>query len=129
MGSFVNAVCAKCTLHFTRIDSIQPDLSTEACHSAVVSQVVSTLDYCNALLAAQLTHRISRLQKLQKCSARLVSWRQSIHIIITPVLKELHWLHVRHCIALKIVIHTYKIMCPFVCIRVPDPGSSPDKYT
>ena len=72
-----------------------------------VSIALSTPGCCTALRAGQPVHRISRLQKLQNWAARLVSLVPK-HSLITPVLKELHWLPVRHRIAFKLMVHMYK---------------------
>lgn len=106
---FVNSICSKCNFHPRRISSICPYLTTEACHSAVVSLVLSTLDYCNVLLAGLPTKQISRLQRLQNWAARLVTLTpKNFHI--TPVLMELHWLPITDCITYKLCLYVYKAL-------------------
>ena len=46
----VYAVCKKCNSHLRRIKSIRPHITKRVCHSLVIALVVSSLDYCNALL-------------------------------------------------------------------------------
>ena len=71
MESFVNSICAKCYCHLRRISSIRRYLTVDARRSAMVSLVLSTSDYCNALLAGQPRAQIARLQRLQNWAASL----------------------------------------------------------
>ena len=75
--SYVNSICAKCHFHLTRISSVRMYLAVHACRSAVVSLVVSTLDYCNALLARQQRSQIawvSASAKLGGTSGDVAFW-------------------------------------------------------
>ncbi len=109
MQSFVNSICAKCNFHLRRISSIRDYLTKDACRSAVVSLVLSTLDYCNALLAGPPSTQIARLQRLQNWAARLIT-RTSKYAHITPSLRELHWLPVSDRITYKMVVYVYKAL-------------------
>ena len=69
--------------------------------------ISSKLDYCNALLYGLPDAQLQRLQRAQNTAARIVTrTKKSEHI--TPVLKQLHWLPVRHRIVFKLLLITYK---------------------
>ena len=71
--------------------------------------MLSILDHCN-VLAGQPVHRISRLQTISKQGSPPALFGSKACIYITPVLKELHWLPLRHRIAFKLMVHTYKAL-------------------
>ena len=76
--------------------------------------VLSHLDYCNALLAGLPDNAIRQLQRVQNCAARVVKLvNRRSHI--TPVLKDLHWLPVKFRIMYKInliTFHALNFHCP-----------------
>ena len=109
MTAQVNAVIRSCSHHIRQIGRIRKYISTEACHSAVQSLVVSRLDYCNALLTGLPHCQMQRLQRLQNRAARLVTLsRKFSHV--TPLLKELHWLPVRLRVKFKLLLYVYKAL-------------------
>ena len=60
----------------------------------MVSLVLTKLDYCNSLLAGIPIYLIEKLQKVQKCAARIcLKKRKYDHA--KPLLQELHWLPVK----------------------------------
>ena len=71
--------------------------------------ITSRLDYCNSLLFGTSANNINRLQRLQNSVARLVT-RQSRHDSAMPLLRELHWLPVRHRVSYKIAELTFKAL-------------------
>ena len=52
---------------------------------------------------------INKLQRVQNTVARIVT-RTSRYSHITPVLKNLHWLHVNYHVQFKILMHIYKAL-------------------
>ncbi|KAI0215724.1 hypothetical protein LSAT2_032215, partial [Lamellibrachia satsuma] len=72
-----------------RIKSIRPYMTKRVCHSLVIALVVSSLDYCNALLLEIPEYHLTRLQKTHNRAARLVVLTP-ISAHITPVLVDLH---------------------------------------
>ena len=69
--------------------------------------VTSCLDYCDSLYCGLPKRELDKLQRVQKCAARLVSGiRRSDHI--TPVMKDLHWLLIGARIDFKILLLTFK---------------------
>ena len=67
--------------------------------------ITSWLDYCNALLYGLPSTLMTRLQKVQNSSARLVT-RTHKREYITPVLKSLHWLPVIYRSQYNILMYT-----------------------
>ena len=105
----VDAVCRKCNYDLRRTRSIRTYITKHVCHSLVIAVVVSSLDYCNALLLDLPEHQLTRLQKIHNRAARLVVLTPvSSHI--TPVLEQLHWLTVRQRIVLKVLVFIYKAL-------------------
>ena len=73
---------------------------------AVLSLVMSRVDYCNSLLVGQSAAALRGLQLAQNYAARLViGLRRRDHV--TPALQALHWLpiHQRVCYKLMCLLH------------------------
>ena len=71
--------------------------------------VSSRLDYCNALFRSLSARDLQRLQCVQNSLARIVS-RSSRFSHITPVLRSLHWLPIKHRIRFKTLSIIYKFL-------------------
>ncbi len=69
--------------------------------------MTSRLDYCNALLGGCFARLINKLQMVQNAAARVLT-RTRKYDHISPVLSTLHWLPIKHCIDLKILLITYE---------------------
>ena len=68
----VNKLCQLAYLEIRRIGSIRQYFSFEATNTLVSSLVLSWLDYCNVLLAGSPRVLLDKIQRVIKCSARLV---------------------------------------------------------
>ena len=102
-----------CYNELRKISQLRTILSKEAAIKLVCSFVTSRLDYCNSLFSNLPDEKINRLQQIQNHAARLVTkTRKREHV--TPILKELHWLPVKHRIDYKIATITY------LCLKDPD---------
>ena len=109
MSGHVSKVIKSANYHLRNIGKIRKFLNTDTTKSAIVSLVTSRLDHCNGLLCGVTDELLCRLQKDQNNAARVVSGsRKYDHI--TPVLKDLHWLHIRKRIEFKILLLTFKCM-------------------
>ena len=73
--------------HLTNISRARKMLTTEAAQLAVHTLVTSRLDYCNSLFTGINKSLITRLQNVQRTSARVI-----VMTLITPELIALHWL-------------------------------------
>ena len=99
------------TLNFLlrNIYRIRDLLDCDSCKLLVHSLVTSRLDYCNSLLYGLPISSIQRLQKIQNMAVRLIT-RAKKHDLITPVLKNLHWLPVEKRIEYKIACQVFKCL-------------------
>ena len=94
--------------HIRALRHTRQSLSKEmTCHVACAI-VGAKLDYCNGILHGISTTNINKLQQVQNTLARVVTGgRKYDHI--TPVLKELHWLPIKHRIDFKLATIVYKV--------------------
>ena len=81
---------------------IRKFLSTEHTKISVNAFVTSRLDNCNSLLFGLPCSLLHKLQLVQNCAARLTLGGGK-YDLITPLLRELHWLPVEHRITFKAV--------------------------
>ena len=69
--------------------------------------ISSRLDYCNSLMYGIAENQLDKLQRIQNTAARLVAGvKKCDHM--SPVLRRLHWLPVRHRVTFKIATLVYK---------------------
>ena len=86
----VNRICQTTYFEIRRIGSICQFLITEATKIIVTSLVLSSLDYCDSLLAGIPQKLVTKVQCVMNCAAHLVCK----HEHVTPLLVDLHWLPV-----------------------------------
>jgi len=85
-------------------------LSEDTSKTLVQAFVSCRLDYCNSPFFGISERLMNRLQSVQNAAARLVTGtRRSDHI--SPVLRQLHWLPVRHCASTSRWPHSYTSRC------------------
>ena len=109
MESHVSNTCKSAFFHLHNIGIIRKYLTREVTETLIHSFVTSKLDNLNALLIGLPMNTIAKLQKVQNCSARLVTGSaRSEHI--SPVLDKLHWLRVTERIEYKILLLVYKCL-------------------
>ena len=89
MDAHIKYLCRILFCQLRRIGKIRPFLSTDAAHKLAVSLILSTLDYCNSLLAGIADNKLNKLQRMQNHAARLVL-RKSRHASATALLRTLH---------------------------------------
>ena len=88
-----------------RIRPLDPNKSVLVANALVSSR----LDYCNTLFLSLTDFELRRLQLVQNSLCRVVT-RSSKFSHITPQLKKLHWLPVKHRVQFKLGLITYKIL-------------------
>ncbi len=99
----------KCSMynHLRSISKIRPFLDRSTCIKAVVSLVLSRLDYCNSLLVGQSTAALHDLQVAQNYAARVITGlNRGDHI--TATLEALHWLPVHQRVKHKLLCLLHK---------------------
>ena len=111
MGPYIRQITRSAYFRLQKISTIRCNLNQETCAAAVRALVLSKLDYANTLLIGLPEKLVGRLQIVQNDAARLVSRtsrRDRDHI--TPVLRQMHWLPVRHRITHKLLTLTYRAL-------------------
>ena len=105
----VNAISKACYYQIRNIGHIRRYITLDACKTLAHALITSRLDYGNALLYGLPSTLMTRLQKVQNSSARLVT-RTHKREHITPVLNSLHWLPVIYRSQYKILMYTFKAL-------------------
>ena len=100
MKEHINFICKTAFLEIRRISAILHYLTDDATQTLVVSLVLSSIDYCNSLLAGLPQSLFGKLQRVQNSAARLAV-RALPHVNITSILRHLHWLPARARISYK----------------------------
>ena len=101
----VQNICKVAFFHTHNFSRIRKCLTQKDTETLVHAFVTSKLDSCNSLLVELPQYLLDKVQRVQNAAARHVSCTRK-HDRITPVLKELHWLHVRERIIFKILLFT-----------------------
>ena len=108
MDANIKYLCRILFYQLRRIGKILSFLSTDAAHKLAVSLILSSLDYCNSLLAGIPDNKLNKLQRLQNYAARLVL-RKPRHASTTALLRTLHWLPVKARIQYKICLSLFSV--------------------
>jgi hypothetical protein len=108
MDKQVNAVVKACNYHIRALRHVRPCLTPEAARTISIGLVTSRLDYCNSLLYGTSESNLDKLQRVQNDLARVVL-REPWGCHTTPLLRDLHWLPIRHRIKYKVALMTYKV--------------------
>ena len=91
MDAHIQSVKCAMYFHLQAIKKIRHFLDRETCIRAVISLVMSRLDYCNVLLIGKSAAALHGLQVAQNYAARVITGL-GIRDHITAALRELHWL-------------------------------------
>ena len=101
--------CKSANYHLRNIAKICRYPSESDAVKVIHALVSSHIDYCNAVLAGLPNYSISRLQRVQNKSARVLARvRKNDHI--TPILRQYHWLLVQKRIEYKILTLVFKAL-------------------
>ena len=109
MERHVIAIYKACYYQIRNIGHIRRYITLDACKTLAHVLIASRLDYGNALLYGLPSTLMTRLQKVQIYSARLVIHTHKREHI-TPVLNSLHWLPVIYWSQYKILMYTFKAL-------------------
>ena len=95
--------------HLHQIGKIRKYLSEDQTRSIVHALVTCRLDQNNGLLIGLPKKELTKLQRIQNASVRMiVGLKKQDHI--TPSLQRLHWLPIEERIIFKILLLTYKCL-------------------
>ena len=111
-GNLCNHIAAKCRIamfNLFKIANISNFLMTEACHTAVLTMVISLLDYANATMVGLPEKHIGNLQRVQNMAAKVVLKRNK-YTSSKASLQILHWLPIRSSNDFKIAVLVYKCL-------------------
>ena len=107
MSEHVAALRRSCFFQLRQLRAVRPSLTVDAAKTLVQAFISSRIDYCNSLLYGVAEGLVAKLQAIQNAAARLVTGtRKYDHI--SPVLRSLHWLPVRHRVTFKLAVLVYK---------------------
>lgn len=107
MSTHISKTCSTAFYFLHNIRRIRKYLSRDATETIVHALITSRLDYCNCLFYGLPSTQINKLKRVQNAAARLVC-NAPRFCLMTPVLKELHWLPVESRIIFKILLLTFK---------------------
>ena len=86
MSHHISSVCRSAFLELRRVSANRPFLTTGATATLVCSQVLSRIDYWNSLPAGITSDQVTRLQRIQNNSARLIFCKErSEHVTPMPI--------------------------------------------
>jgi len=104
-----NGISKACCYQIRNIGHIRRYITLDAYKTLEHALITSRRYYSNALLCGLPSPLMTRLQKVQNSSARLVT-RTHKREHITPVLNSLHWLPVIYRSQYKILMYTFKAL-------------------
>ncbi len=104
----ITKTARSCRFVLYNIKKIRPFLWEHATQLLVQALVLSTLDYCNALLAGLPASSIKPPQLTQNTAARLI-FNEPKRTHVTPLFISLHWLPIAaQCIKFKALMFAYR---------------------
>ena len=99
--------CKAAMLNLLKIKATRKYLTTKACTKAVITLVMSHLDYANSILTGLPKASICQLQTEQNMVAKIILQRNKFESS-SKCLKELHWLPIYHRINFKVITLVFK---------------------
>ena len=87
--------CRAAMLNLLKIKATRKYLTTEACAKALITLVMTHLDYANSILTGLPKASICELQKVQNMAVKIVLQR-NIFQNSSKCLEELHWLSIQY---------------------------------
>ena len=106
MARQISAVTKSSFYHIRDLRRLSRFLPRSTIITLANALVSSRLDYCNSLFYGITAKQLRRLQSVQSTLCRII-FRGNRFSSVTPYLKELHWLPVKHRIQFKLGLLTY----------------------
>jgi len=107
MQSHVNKTCKAGYYYLHNLSRIRKYLDKTTTECQVGAFITSRLDFSNSLLYGLPDCLISKLQRVQNATARLVC-KAPRFCHTSPIVQELHWLPIRDRIKFKVILITFK---------------------
>jgi len=129
MSDHVSEICRSGYFQLRQLRPVARSLTADAAKMIVHAFIACRLDYCNSLLHGITDSLFRRLQFVQNAAARLIMGTRR-RDRITPVLRDLHWLPVRHRVDYKLAFLVYKSLHGLAPFYLADDCilASSDKY-
>lgn len=105
----VNKICRNSLYHLRNIRRVRAYLDDSSVQKVVHAFISSNIDYCNSLLYRLPNDLISKIQLIQNTAIRII-FKLKKYDHITPSLRHLHWLPVKHRITFKICLIVFKAL-------------------
>jgi len=112
----VSALCRYCFRQLCQLRLARSSLTPNTAKTLVHAFVSSRLDYCNSWLYGVGDGLLKKLQAVQNAAARVVTGAKKFDHL-TPVLRDIRWLPVRHRIKYKLAMTVYKCLRPLTFAR------------
>lgn len=109
LAQHVTAICRSCYYHIKDLCRIRRFLSKSVAIKLANALVTSRIDYCNSLFTSLSAKDLKKLQSVQNTMARIIM-RLPKRSSVSAVLKELHWLPIKHRLRFKVGVLTYKAL-------------------
>ena len=109
MTAQVNSLCKNLIFQLHKISSVRSLITEGVATTLMTSLVLSRLDYCNSVLFGISQEYLDKLQLIQNHASKIVKKKKK-HDHVTPLLKELHWLPIKHRINYKIALLCFKCL-------------------
>ena len=103
----ITKTCRSAFFHLLNIRRVRKYLRIESAEKLVHAFITSRLDYCHSLLYGLPYCTLTKLQRMQNATARVL-YLAPRYCHITPILYKLHWLPVTFKIEYNIIIITHK---------------------
>ena len=112
MNAQISHLSQICYLNLRNLKRIASRLNHELKVQLVHSNILSIIDYCNAVLFGISEKNLKRIQKIQNNAVRFIFNLNGLkkYTSITPYLKKLHFLPVHYRIKFKIALMVFKCL-------------------
>jgi len=109
MSNHIAALSRSCFFHPRQLRLIRQSLTPEGMNTLVQAFITTRLDSCNSVLVGVSNQLLQRMQVIQNATACFITGAKRFEHM-TPVLRNLHRLPIRHRIKFKTAVLVYKCL-------------------